>query len=225
MVINPQQGPPATIGQLRFVNCGNIPAFRTIFPADFLWHFCVFIAHLQWHDQQAQHGSGTPLVLLCLLFYLQTGCTMPIRDRTTWHWRTRSDQSIRRQACTLLIVLRTLSETLGREIVPGLRSFFKKVRPVHPLDDEIKWAIVPYHLEKSCFDKALTLACELHAKQLLWTAKGLPARQVTLSGHFAPAKPEVPILRPDFCDAEWCQTAAPPPREALVRAFFRGGRR
>ena len=60
------------------------------------------------------------------LFYFACFSTSrPLRDRTTWHWRTRSDQSIRRQACTLRIVLRTLSETLGREIVPGLRSFFK----------------------------------------------------------------------------------------------------
>ena len=215
---------PSTSEQLAgeaYVDCSEVPGFETVFPADFIWYFCNFLATLRWKRQPAQAGSGTPIILIGLLFYERTGRGLPVRDKNTWHWRGDLTQSIRRQANALLVIFRLLSRTIGREVVPGFNSCFKKVRPLHPFVDDIKWMIIPYFLGDAEFNVATTLAQGLFARDTAWTQKGLPDRVRPLPPFHTPSQ------RPSNCDgcialAKWQSQPAMPARRNSVLERLRG---
>ena len=212
-------------GSDAFIDCGNLHSTKSVFPADFVWSFCTLLSKLQWNDRPAQTGSGTPLIFIGLLFFLHSGRSMPTRDHNTWFWTNNNDQSIRRQANTLLIVVRLLSESLGREVIPGFLKFFKKIKPVAPLDAEIKWAVVPFYLEKTSWDQAILLARELQERHPHWTTCGFPSGRVSSCMPFRPTQLLQASPKAKFAEATWSPIAIPPRSGNNVLSLLRGGGR
>ena len=187
--------------ELGYIRCIDIPAGSAL-PAHFVVQFRHFLASLQWRRQVCSNGGGAPLLMLVLLFYNSTGTGIPLRQKNGWKWPVDASQSIRHQANLLLVILQSLCRSVNRELIPGFRSLFRKVRPFRPIGGHVKWKMVPYFLSTPLWKRAETLLWAQSLRGEGWLDMGLPEKQfqlVQLADLPAPSCQ----ARAELCEAEW----------------------